>query len=241
MTTGTIRVLLVDDQQLVRAGFRVILESEDDIVVVGEAADGARGVRLAADLHPDVVLMDVEMPGVDGLEATRRIVAGSATGGPSVLILTTFERDDYLFAALQAGASGFLLKNGTPEELIEAVRVVAAGDALLAPRVTRRVIEAFARTGPAGPVPDPACGPRPAAGTGMAAQRLAELTDREREVLLLLAAGESNTEIAGRLFLAETTVKTHVSRILVKLGVRDRTQAVVFAYEHGVVTPGSAP
>jgi DNA-binding NarL/FixJ family response regulator len=216
-----IRVLLADDHQLVRTGFRVILESEDDIEVVGEAANGTQAVELARRLRPDVVLMDVEMPGMDGLEATRQV---TAEDGPSVLILTTFDRDDYLFAALQAGASGFLLKNGTPEALAEAVRVLAAGDALLAPAITRRVIESFA---------NPALR-RPGAGA-----RLDDLTPREHEVLVLMASGATNAEIAGRLLLGETTVKTHVSRVLMKLGARDRTQAVVLAYELGVVRPGS--
>ena len=217
-----IRVLLADDHQMVRTGFRVILEVEDDIEVVGEAADGDRAVTLARELSPDVVLMDVEMPGIDGLEATRRI---TAEDGPSVLILTTFDRDEYLFAALQAGASGFLLKNGTPEALTEAVRVVARGDALLAPEITRRVIATFA--GPGGP-----------ATPGGEGRRLDDLTPREHEVLVLLAGGATNAEIAARLFLGETTVKTHVSRVLMKLGARDRTQAVVLAYELGVVRPG---
>ncbi|MEU4156634.1 response regulator transcription factor [Actinoplanes sp. NPDC026670] len=212
----TVSVLLADDHQLVRIGFRVILEMEDDITVVGEAADGAQAVEMALRLRPDVVLMDVEMPGVDGLEATRRI---TAEGGPSVLILTTFDRDDYLFAALRAGASGFLLKNGTPEALTEAVRVIAAGEALLAPAVTRRVISTFT-------TPD-------AAGV-----RLDQLTPREHEVLVLLAGGATNAEIAATLRLGETTVKTHVSRVLMKIGARDRTQAVVLAYELGVVRPG---
>lgn len=215
-----IRVLLADDHRLVRVGFRVILELEDDIEVVGEAEDGAAAVEMCARDAPDVVLMDVEMPGMDGLEATRRIVAAD---GPSVLILTTFDRDDYLFAALQAGASGFLLKNSAPEALIEAVRVIARGDALLAPEITRRVISAFAvRTGR---VPDNGPG-------------LEELTPREREVLVALAGGATNAEIAQALHLGETTVKTHVSRVLTKLGARDRTQAVVMAYEMGVVRPG---
>jgi DNA-binding NarL/FixJ family response regulator len=213
-----IRVLLADDHQLVRTGFRVILEMEPDMEVVGEAADGGAAVELAFRLEPDVVLMDVEMPGVNGLEATRRI---AAEGGPSVLILTTFDHDDYLFEALQAGASGFLLKNGTPEALIEAVRVVAAGDALLAPAITRRVIAAFSA-------------PR----ARVAGVRLDELTPREHEVLVLLAGGATNAEIAAALHLGETTVKTHVSRVLMKLGARDRTQAVVLAYELGVVRPG---
>jgi DNA-binding NarL/FixJ family response regulator len=216
-----IRVLVADDHHLVRTGFRVILEIEEDIEVVGEASDGAQAVDLAASARPDVVLMDVEMPGVDGLEATRRIVAADA--GPAVLILTTFDRDAYLFAALQAGASGFLLKNGTPEALIDAVRVVARGDALLAPEITRRVIATFTR---------------PGATARTDGRRLSELTPREYEVLVLLAGGATNAEIAAALFLGEATVKTHVSRVLTKLGLRDRTQAVVFAYEHGIVTPG---
>lgn len=219
--SGLIRILVADDHRLVRTGFRVILETEDDLEVVGEAADGEQAVALAASAAPDVVLMDVEMPGVDGLEATRRITA--AGDGPAVLILTTFDRDDYLFAALQAGASGFLLKNGSPEALIEAVRVLARGDALLAPEITRRVIAKFAR---------------PVAAPPGSAQELKELTPREYEVLVLLAGGATNAEIATRLFLGEATVKTHVSRVLAKLRLRDRTQAVVFAYEHGVVTPG---
>jgi DNA-binding NarL/FixJ family response regulator len=227
-----IRVLLADDQQLVRAGFRVILETEDDITVVAEAADGAEAVTRAAEHRPDVVLMDVEMPRTDGLEATRQIVAGSATGGPAVLILTTFDRDDYLFAALQAGASGFLLKNGTPESLIDAVRILARGDALLAPELTRRVIATFALAPGAQLKATP---------VGPARQRLSSLTEREREVLVLVAGGSSNAEIAEHMFLGEATVKTHVSRVLTKLGLRDRTQAVVFAYEHGVVTPGGSP
>ena len=217
-----IRVLLADDHRLVRTGFRVILEIEDDIEVVGEASDGRQAVDLAGRLRPDVVLMDVEMPGMDGLAATRAITAGD---GPSVLILTTFDRDEYLFAALQAGASGFLLKNGTPEALTEAVRVVARGDALLAPEITGRVIAAFARPGVS-------------AAAGPDTRRLDELTPREHEVLVLLAGGATNAEIAAALHLGETTVKTHVSRVLMKLGARDRTQAVVMAYELGVVRPG---
>jgi DNA-binding NarL/FixJ family response regulator len=224
MTAAAIRVLLADDHRLVRTGFRVILEIEDDIEVVGEAADGEEAVELAVRLVPDVVLMDVEMPGLDGLAATRRITAAA---GPSVLILTTFDRDDYLFAALRAGASGFLLKNSSPEALVEAVRVIARGDALLAPEITRRVIAAFAQ-------PRPADAPAPAF-TAPAA--LGELTPREYEVLVALAGGATNAEIAAALHLGETTVKTHVSRVLTKLGARDRTQAVVMAYEMGVVRP----
>ncbi len=223
--SAPVRVLLVDDQHLVRTGFRVILEVEDDIEVVGEAADGQRAVSMATALRPDVVLMDVEMPVLDGLEATRRITADATPGGPAELILTTFDRDDYLFAALRAGASGFLLKNGTPEDLIDAVRVVARGEGLIAPALTRRVISTFARPGAAPP------DPRHDAAT-------ADLTPREREVLELVARGASNAEIADVLRVGEATVKTHVSRVLAKLGLRDRVQAVVFAYEHGVVRPG---
>ena len=212
-----IRVLLADDQDLVRRGFRMILESEPGLVVVGESRNGEEAVRDSARLGPDVVCLDVEMPGMDGLEAARRITA--VADPPAVLILTTFDRDDYLFAALQAGASGFLLKTTSPEKLIEAVQVVAAGDALLAPDVTRRVIERSVRSAP------PAAASVPA---------LAELTDREREVLQLLAKGLSNAEIAGRLYLGEATVKTHVSKVLQKLGLRDRIQAVVFAHENGL-------
>ncbi|WP_228545840.1 response regulator [Microcella flavibacter] len=231
-----IRVLLVDDHDLVRMGFRTILESEPGIEVVGEARDGAEAILRAAELAPDVVCMDVQMPGMDGLEATRRIVAersaravrdapGSAATGPGVLVLTTFDRDDYLFAALDAGASGFLLKNASPEKLVDAVQVVAAGDALLAPDVTRRVIER-------------ATSEREAARPADA--RLHDLTEREAEVLRLLARGRSNAELAAELWLGEATVKTHVSKVLLKLGLRDRVHAVVFAYENGVAVPGDA-
>ncbi|MBB5800255.1 DNA-binding NarL/FixJ family response regulator [Saccharothrix ecbatanensis] len=220
--TTPLRVVLADDQDLVRAGFRVILGTEDDIEVVGEARDGAEAVDVVGRLQPDVVLMDVQMPGVDGLEATRRILGPAGAGNPiKVVILTTFDREDYLFEALRAGASGFLLKNASPEDLVDSVRIVARGDALLSPEVTRRVIARF--TGPAPATP---------------ARRPSELTDREFEVLVHLARGASNAEIAGALYLGETTVKTHVSRILAKLGLRDRTHAVVFAYEHGIVEPG---
>jgi DNA-binding NarL/FixJ family response regulator len=221
----TLRVLLVDDQDLVRAGFRVILGMEDDIEVVGEAGDGLAAVDLAGRLRPDVVLMDVQMPGVDGLEATRRILGSLDTPrvGSKVLILTTFDREDYLFEALRAGASGFLLKNASPEDLVEAVRIVARGDALLSPEVTRKVVARFSAATP--PVP---------------AYRPPELTDREFEVLVKLARGASNAEIAKDLYLGEATVKTHVSRVLTKLGLRDRTHAVVFAYENGIVAPGAA-
>ena len=214
----TIRVMLVDDQELVRVGFSMILSVEDDIEIVGEAADGAEAVQRVRELTPDVVLMDVQMPGVDGIEATARIVAESES---KVVILTTFEQDDYLFESLSAGASGFLLKNSEPDDLIGAIRKVADGHALLAPQVTRRVIERFTRT--PGPVADP--------------RALAELTGREREVLVLMARGLSNAEIADELVLGEATIKTHVSRVLMKAGVRDRVQAVVLAYETGLVGP----
>lgn len=210
------RVLLVDDQALVRTGFRVILDAHPDLEVVGEAGDGAEGIALTATLAPEVVCMDVQMPGLDGLEATRRIAA--MPDGPAVLVLTTFDRDDYLFQALEAGASGFLLKTASPEQLVDAVRVLAAGDALLSPAVTRRVIERFG-----GPAREPS--PPDAAIT--------ELTDREADVFRLLAEGLSNAEIARRLYVGEATVKTHVSNILLKLGVRDRVQAVVRAYRSG--------
>jgi DNA-binding NarL/FixJ family response regulator len=217
----TISVMLVDDQALVRAGFRMILEAHDDIEVVGEASDGDQAVVTARQLRPDVVLMDIQMPRMDGLRATARIVQEPDIGS-RVVILTTFERDDYIFEALRAGASGFLLKNAPPEELVHAVRVVASGDALLAPSVTRHVIEEYAR--------------RPTPRSDEAA--LDRLTEREREVLKLLATGKSNSELAAHLFLGEGTIKTHVSNVLTKLGLRDRMQAVVFAYESGLVEPG---
>jgi DNA-binding NarL/FixJ family response regulator len=220
-----IRVLLVDDQALLRMGFRLVLEAEDDLEVVGEAGDGAEGAHLATTLRPDVVLMDVRMPGVNGIEATERIVA---SGVPTrVLILTTFDLDEYAFAALRAGASGFLLKDARPAELTSAIRAVATGDAVVSPRVTRRMLEMFSGRLPApGDVTpgEPATDPR-----------LAQLTTREVEVLRTVAEGLSNAEIAARLFLSEATVKTHVGRILAKLGVRDRVQAVVLAYETGLV------
>lgn len=217
----TVRVLLVDDQALLRSGFRMILEAADGITVVGEAADGADGAEQARLRRPDVVLMDIRMGDVDGIEATRRIVAADAG---RVVILTTFDLDEYVYAALRAGASGFLLKDTRPDDLVQAVRVVAAGDALLAPRITRRLLERFGGD-LAAPAPD-----------GDAA--VGDLTEREREVLRLIAGGHSNLEIAERLVLTEATVKSHVSNVLRKLGVRDRVQAVVWAYEHGVVRPG---
>jgi DNA-binding NarL/FixJ family response regulator len=219
----TWRVGLADDQEVVRTGFRLILESEDDIEVVGEAADGRQAVELARTTRPDVVLMDIQMPGMDGLAATRAILDASWSAGIRVLILTTFERDEYVFDALRAGAAGFLLKNSSPEDLIRAIRIVAAGDSLLAPSVTRRVIAEFARL---------AVEPRQSG-------RLGGLTDRETEVLRLVAAGHSNSEIAGQLYVGEATVKTHVSHLLTKLGLRDRVQAVVFAYESGLIRPGA--
>ncbi|PSL56771.1 LuxR family two component transcriptional regulator [Saccharothrix carnea] len=215
-----IRVLIADDQALVRGGFRMILESRDDLDVVGEAADGAEAVALTASLDPDVVLMDVRMPGVDGLEATRRIVT---SGSPArVLVLTTYDVDDSVYAALRAGAGGFLLKDVRPSELVEAVRVIARGDALLAPSVTRRLLDRFVDTLPA---------PSPRA--------LDALTGREVEVLRLVALALSNAEIAEHLVLTEATIKTHVSAVLRKLGLRDRVQAVVLAYEVGLVRPRS--
>lgn len=217
------RVLLVDDQALVRTGFRVILDAQPDIEVVGEASDGEDGVARARELAPDVVCMDVQMPGVDGLEATRRITA--AADAPAVLVLTTFDRDEYLFRALEAGASGFLLKTSSPEQLIDAVRVLAAGDGLLSPTVTRRVIERFTAA---------ADGAADSAGS-RSDPAIDALTDREAEVFRLLADGLSNAEIAERLYVGDATVKTHVSSILMKLGVRDRVQAVVRAHRSGFV------
>jgi DNA-binding NarL/FixJ family response regulator len=217
----SIRVLLVDDQAMVRAGFRMILESTPDIDVVGEVENGEQAVAATRRLRPDVVLMDIQMPVEDGLQATRRITASPGLNS-RVVILTTFERDEYVFEALQAGASGFLL-NAPPEQLIHAVRVVAAGDALLAPSITRRIIEQFA-VRPIKPQLD---------------ARLQLLTQREREVLFLLARGNSNAELAAQLFVSEGTIKTHVSNLLAKLQLRDRVQAVVLAYESGLITPGT--
>ncbi|WP_439591029.1 response regulator [Microbacterium sp.] len=223
--TSALRVLLVDDHAVMRAGFRMILEAQDDIVVVGEAADGDAAVAAASTLHPDVICMDVQMPGVDGIEATRRIVADPDIAS-AVVIVTTFDRDDYLFRALDAGASGFLLKNAGPEDLVTAVRVAAAGDALLAPEVTRRVIERFA----GGPEPTSAH----TAAVAPIDAPVVDLTDREREVLLLVAQAMSNAEIARELYIGEATVKTHVSNVLQKLGARDRVAAVVYAHRHGL-------
>jgi DNA-binding NarL/FixJ family response regulator len=250
-----IRVLVVDDQELVRLGFSVILDAADGITVVGEAANGEAAVAGVAAYQPDVVLMDIRMPGMDGLEATRLITRGPATPRPAgsgpatphsagsgpatphsagsgpatppkVVMLTTFDLDDYVYEALRAGASGFLLKDSPRHDLIAAVRAAAAGDALLAPSVTRRLIEAFARRAPE---------------TSPAPSRLASLTARERDVLLLLARGRSNAEIASALFVSEATVKTHVGNVLAKLGLRDRVQAVILAYETGIVVPGTPP
>jgi DNA-binding NarL/FixJ family response regulator len=220
-----IRVLLADDQALVRAGFRVLAGAAPDIEVVGEAADGAAAVELARSLRAEVVLMDIRMPGTDGLEATRQIAADPALRGVRVIILTTFEEDEYVFAAIRAGASGFLVKDTEPEDLISAIRVVARGDALLSPSVTRRLIAGIAGRGPAHPVD---------------ATALAVLTEREREVLALVAAGMTNDEIGATLFMSPLTAKTHVSRTMTKLGARDRAQLVVTAYETGLVRPGPA-
>ncbi|MFG1701300.1 response regulator [Nonomuraea sp. NPDC049309] len=217
-----IRVLLADDQTLVRAGFRSILSDEDDIEVVAEAATGEAAIAGAREHRPDVVLMDIRMPELDGLEATRRIAGDPALGDVKVIILTTFDLDDYVYGALRAGASGFLVKDTEPAELIHAVRVVARGDALIAPSITRRLIAEFA-----GRVKRPEPGPE-----------LNALTEREREVMTLVASGLSNDEIAARLVLSPATAKTHVSRIMTKLGVRDRAQLVIIAYEAGMITPG---
>ncbi|MFD4879707.1 response regulator [Streptomyces sp. NPDC058420] len=222
MTSGTIRVLIADDQQMVRQGFTVLLNAQPGIEVVGQAVDGLDAVAKVAELAPDVVLMDIRMPELGGIEATRRITV--ATPQIKVLVLTTFDLDEYVYEALRSGASGFLLKDASADQLAEAVRVVAAGDALLAPGVTRRLIAEFSRLNgtPRSPLKS----------------RVGDLTERETEVLSLIAQGLSNAEIAEHLVVAEQTVKTHVGRILVKLGLRDRTQAAVFAYESGLVRPG---
>jgi DNA-binding NarL/FixJ family response regulator len=218
----SIRLLIVDDQELVRTGFRLFLETHDDLDVVGEAGDGAEAIERARRLRPDVILMDIRMPRMDGIEATARLTSAGLEPPPRVLVLTTFDLDEYVFGALRAGAAGFLLKDAPRERLLEAIRVVHAGDALLSPSITRRLIEDFAaRTDPLQP---PAL--------------LEALTSREREVLVLVARGLSNGEIAERLVVTEATVKSHVGSILLKLGLRDRVQAVVFAYEHGIVAAG---
>jgi DNA-binding NarL/FixJ family response regulator len=220
----SIRVLLVDDQALIRAGFRMILDAEDDMDVVGECADGTQAVDSVRRLKPDVVLMDIRMPEMDGIEATQRIAAREGEAGPRVLMLTTFDLDEYVYDALRAGASGFLLKDVPAEELVTGIRVVAKGEALLAPSVTKRLIQEFSRA--------------PKAQQSAPAE-LEDLTPRELAVFKLIARGMSNAEIAEELVVSETTVKTHVARVLMKLGVRDRVQAVVLAYESGVVAPGS--
>ncbi|MGD0715711.1 MAG: response regulator transcription factor [Gaiellaceae bacterium] len=215
-----VRVLIADDQALVRSGFRLILETRPDMQVVGEAANGEEAVRLALELEPEVILMDIRMPVLDGIEATRQIVAA---GSPArILVLTTFDLDEYVHAAIRAGASGFLLKDVRPGDLVDGIRLIASGNALLGPTVTQRLLERFAVELPAGEVDD----------------TVAKLTEREREILRLLASGLSNAELAQRLFLSETTVKTHVSSVLRKLGVRDRVQAVIAAYDAGLVRPG---
>jgi len=219
----SIRVLIVDDQELVRTGFRLFLDTQAELEVVGEAADGREAIDRVRQLRPDVVLMDIRMPNMDGVEATARLTSGAIEPSPRVLVLTTFDLDEYVFGALRAGAAGFLLKDASRERLVEAIRVVHDGEALLSPSITRRLIEDFAaRTDPIAP-PEAV---------------LAELTPREREVLVLVAHGLSNTEIAARLVVTEATVKSHVGSILLKLGLRDRVQAVVFAYEHGIVVAG---
>jgi DNA-binding NarL/FixJ family response regulator len=217
-----VRVLIADDEAMVRGGFRMILESEDGIEVVGEADDGERAIRESERLRPDVVVMDIQMPGKDGVAATREIV-GRLSDPPRVLVVTTFDIDEYVYEALRAGASGFLLKNSPPEELVRAVRVVSTGESLLSPTVTRRLIEDIVTRARAPSTPPPA---------------LAELTEREHEVLILVARGLSNAEIADRIFVSIGTVKTHVARMLMKLGLRDRVQVVVLAYESGLVRPG---
>jgi len=234
--TAPIRILLVDDQPLLRMGFRLILEGEPDLCIVGEASDGASAVRGAVELLPDVVLMDVRMPVLDGIEATRAITSSGSAA--RIIILTTFDLDEYAFAGLQAGASAFLLKDVAPTELVSAVRVVASGDAVVAPRITRRLLETYVRNAP------PAEGRADQSGPGLGARPardplLAELTPRETEMLEAISEGLSNAEIAHRYFLSEATVKTHVRRILNKLQLRDRVQAVVYAYETGLVVPSN--
>lgn len=223
--TTPIRILLVDDQQLIRLGFGLVLGAEDDLAVVGEASNGAEAIDLAASLHPDVILMDVRMPGLDGIEATRRIVA--AHPDSRIIILTTFDLDEYAFGALRAGASGFLLKDALPSELTAAIRAVHAGDAAVSTRVTKRMLELFATALPASE----------SETTGGTAAELADLTPREHDILVAMAEGLSNAEIAAHFVLSESTVKTHVGRVLMKLQLRDRVQAVIFAYKHGLVQP----
>ncbi|WP_199486559.1 response regulator transcription factor [Actinomadura logoneensis] len=218
-----IKVLVVDDQTIVRAGFAALLDAQPDITVAGQAGDGREAVRLAERHAPDVVVMDIRMPGMDGIEATRRILGGPATGSTRVLVLTTFDVDEYVYEALAVGASGFLLKDATADELVSAVRIVARGDSLLAPQVTGRLIREFSKQRRTRPTPPPA---------------LSTLTARETEVLVLMAAGLSNSEIAARLVVSEHTVKTHVARVFTKLNLRDRAQAVMLAYESGLVVPG---
>ena len=218
----SIGVLVVDDQALVRAGFRMILEAEPDLVVTGEAADGEQALAVAEETRPDVVLMDVRMPGLDGIQATRRLLSGAAGATAKVIMLTTFDMDEYVYDALRAGASGFLLKDVPPEQLVEGIRAVVGGDSLLAPAITRRMIEVYLGRPPPAP-----------------AKVLDALTNREKEILALLARGLTNAEIAARLVVSETTVKTHVARVLMKLGLRDRVQAVIFSYEMGLVSPAS--
>jgi DNA-binding NarL/FixJ family response regulator len=221
----SIRVLIVDDQELVRTGFRLFLETQPGLAVVGEAGDGEEAIERVRELGPDVVLMDIRMPTMDGVEATAKLTSGAIEPAPRVLVLTTFDLDEYVFGALRAGAAGFLLKDAPRERLIEAIRVVHSGEALLSPSITRRLIEDFAAR--SDPIEPPAA-------------VLAELTPREREVLVLVAHGLSNAEIAARLVVTEATVKSHVGAVLLKLGLRDRVQAVVFAYEHGIVVAGEA-
>jgi DNA-binding NarL/FixJ family response regulator len=222
----SIRVLIADDQQLVRAGFALILKPHADLDVIGEAADGAEAVALAAQRRPDVVLMDIRMPGMDGLEATRRVLADPAQAKTRVLVLTTFDLDDYVYAALRAGASGFLLKDAHPEELLAGIRAVARGDAVVAPALTRRLLDAYAHHLPA------------AGERGRPDPRWQSLTEREREILVAIGQGRTNGEIAERLVLSESTVKTHVGRVLAKIGARDRIQAVIIAYDLGLAQPG---
>jgi DNA-binding NarL/FixJ family response regulator len=229
----TVRILIVDDDLLVLAGLRMMIETQPDLEVVGEAHDGVQAVEMAAELVPDVVLMDIRMPGMDGLEATRRITAATPSDAeettPRVLVLTTFELDEYVYEAVRAGASGFLLKRTPPEDLLDGLRIVASGDALLAPSVTRRLMSEFSRATAEGPQ-----------ATDVRNRELDRLTEREREVLVLIAQGLSNREIATQLYVGESTVKTHVKRILMKLALRDRVHAVVFAYETGLIAPSAS-